>query len=122
MYCEIEDDGLNPELFDPVEKNGLIYCCEACFAVDRLQKTNRDHAIDALCEWVYTMYPEATVLAVYVAGYELERRTRNVIHCYVSFRFPGGQFPAEWAFGDDCVSVYKDDLEAWNAFRPRRQS
>lgn len=105
--CASCGDSVDSYTESPVFALNLVFCCDACHAAEvedrKAEADRKQEMIDA----VQAKYPGAVV--TYASGHET-RRT-------VSFRFPGGQSPADWELGSETVHIYRDDLEAWNAWR-----
>jgi len=105
--CATCGDSVDSYTESPVFALNLVFCCEACHDAGvedrKAEAARKQELIDA----VQAKYPGAVV--TYASGHETRRN--------VSFRFPGGQGPVDWELGSETALIYRDDLNAWNAWR-----
>lgn len=105
--CATCGERVSDETKAPVFALDLVFCCAKCHEAeiaDRAAAAARKQEVIAA---LLAKYPGVEV--TYASEHE-ERR--NAL-----FRFPGGEDPVEWMFGEDAVLVYGRDVDAWNAWR-----
>lgn len=105
--CATCGERVDSDTESPVFALHLVFCCEACHAAEVADRKAEDDRKQEVVDAVLTNYPGAVV--TYASGHEARR--------HASFRFPGGKSPVTWELGSETALVYRDDLEAWNAWR-----
>lgn len=119
MHEDIHDEGLDPDDFEitPRGKDN-VFCSKECAAVERAEWRMNVEAQDALHELVTSKYPGCTITSVYVYGTRLDVPAKGTSNCSARFTFPGGQYDAEYRFGEGTF-VSKVDIDAFNAAYPK---
>lgn len=129
---EIQKDGYSLETIAPyptvIEWGGRIFCGPDCAASEIQERRLKAITKSALEEWgiaeVMRLYPEAQDITA-----RSEASGFDPWWVDVSFKFPGGQYPAhyEWhkeatpnkAWGPrNGISVVRADEDAWRSYRP----
>jgi hypothetical protein len=116
--------GCSNPVFDDTEgktfsATGTAYCCEACMAQDFARQRGRAAAEAALIELVEARMPGSKVTSVHVYGCRLESARPGAGASSIAYlNFPGGQYGAEWVFGEDGPRIHGDDLPALRALYP----
>ena len=114
MAADLEDDGLNPGDFEPIEHGDIVFCSSACQHKFEDYKRKKAEAKKELERVFLEKFPGATPTHVHVSGCELETGHR----CSVTFTFPGAAHGnGLWAYGEDTVSVPMIDMDAYMEWR-----
>lgn len=114
MADDLESDGFDPADFTPVMDRSIVFCSAACMAADHERRRKHDMTTAAMTELVETLLPGAEVVRVTVCdGYDYGRGKHTA-----TFRFPGGQYPAEYRHHDSAYYVAASDHAAFSAAYP----
>lgn len=106
-----------------IEDGDGVFCSPACEMCDFAEARARTAADVALLEVFDAKFSGATMLHAYanLDGSRLEAGTqfgsRHSTGSAVTFKFPGGAGVARWVFGDEDVTVDRDDIAAFCAWR-----
>lgn len=116
MDDDLLDEGLDPNDFEPQPAGRKsIYCSAACAAQDAAHERANSCARNALCDLIYTRFPDATITLVHVYGDRLHPPKReggylvDGIPCLVIFNLPGLTNQITYHFGEPYFYVSKVD-------------
>lgn len=118
---EQEDDDGNLLPYEaPVAIGSTVYCCAAHAGMDLARKRGNAAAKNALCELVYTRWPEAQIIRVHVCGDRLDYKDPDQDGWLqggwltsAEFTLPGLKYPVTYHWGHPKVWVTQHDLDAF---------
>lgn len=108
---------------DPVAAGDGLYCSPECEAKDYSDERANAAAMAALVEVFESKFPGARIVHAYasdgklVASSQFESGYLYRPYSMVTFNFPGGTGCARWVFGDEDVTVAREDVAAYCAYR-----
>ena len=116
---EVEDQGLNPADFQPIDHDGYVFCSSACQDKHKTDKLKKAQARAELERIFLDKFPGATVASVHVPGTELElSEPSSRYRCSVDFTFPGSKHGhCKWVYGEEVCLVPNRDLGAFQDWR-----
>lgn len=118
LEADIENDGLDPADFNPVEDGRLVYCSSTCSQIEWANRRANKAAEVALIEVFEANFVGAQILQVNVYGNRVETKDRHgAALASVTFRLPGCTGNVHWVFGDETCSMSLNDVEPYYAWR-----
>lgn len=110
-----DDDGNLLPYEAPVAIGRSVYCCAAHAGLDLARKRGNAAAKNALCELIYTRWPEAQVVRVHVYGDRLEYQdpAQGGWLTSIEFMLPGLKYDVTYHWGCPDMWVTQHDLAAF---------
>lgn len=107
-----DDDGNLLPHEAPVAIGQSVYCCAACAGLDLARKRGNMAAKNALCELVYTRWPEAKIVRVHVYGDRLDYQdpAQGGWLTSAEFTLPGLKYSVSYHWGCKSPWVAPHDL------------
>ena len=118
---EEDEDGQALPSLAPVESGSAIFCNPECQARQWAERRANAAARTAMCELIWTRFPEARIKRVHVYGERLEQAERSKgvlvggIKSLAEFELPGIQHGVTYHFGEPFFYVATADAEAFKA-------
>lgn len=123
MACDIDDEELNPEDFEPREygKDNVFCSAECERAFHERARLNAD-AKEELRKTFEQKFPDATITFLHVCGTKLEPHIAGeAYNCSVKFTFPGSQgLECTWVYDEEECLVPNICADAFNDWREKR--
>lgn len=119
MEEELEDEGLDPASFQPVEQGSSVFCSSACqhkYETDKIKKAEAKAELERI---FLEKFPGATVVSVHLGGHNLNDPYSGFNSAvYVLFTFPGSKRGnCKWVYGEEVCLISTGDLDAFQDWR-----
>lgn len=114
---EEDDEGMPLPDGPAVAIGQSVFCCAEHAAQQMARWRGNAAAKNALCELIYTHWPEAQVVHVHVYGDRLEYQdpAQGGWLTSIEFRLPGLKYPVEYHWGCPDMWVTQHDVDAFKA-------
>lgn len=108
---------------EPIAAGDGLYCSPACEAQDYADERATAAALVALIEVFDSKFAGSTIVHAYsadgklVSSSQFDPRYHYSPYSMITFNFPGGTSCARWVFGVEDVTVAREDVAAFCAWR-----